>query len=42
MEQLTIKRWKCNVCGYIHEGNEPPDICPNCGAPKESFEEYEY
>ncbi len=42
MQQLTIKRWKCKVCGYIHEGNSPPDICPVCGAPKEDFEEYDY
>lgn len=31
------KRWKCTVCGYIHEGNEPPDSCPNCGADKSKF-----
>lgn len=31
-------RWKCQVCGYIHEGPEPPDECPVCGAPKEKFE----
>jgi rubredoxin len=29
--------WKCSVCGYIHEGNEAPDKCPKCGAPKEKF-----
>ncbi len=31
-------RWKCRVCGYIHEGPEPPDECPVCGAPKEMFD----
>jgi len=30
-------KWKCQVCGYIHEGPEPPDECPVCGAPKEKF-----
>lgn len=35
------KRWKCRVCGYIHEGPEPPDICPVCGAPKEMFDPVE-
>ncbi|PKM75991.1 MAG: MBL fold metallo-hydrolase [Firmicutes bacterium HGW-Firmicutes-15] len=30
--------WKCRVCGYIHEGAEPPDECPVCGAPKEMFD----
>ena len=41
MEQVLIKRWKCNVCGYIHEGDSPPDICPVCGSPKDAFEEYD-
>ena len=34
-----MKKWKCTVCGYIHEGNEPPDECPVCGAGKEKFVE---
>ena len=29
--------WKCSVCGYTTEGDEAPDICPKCGAPKEKF-----
>lgn len=32
-----MKRWKCTVCGYIHQGDGPPDPCPICGAPKEKF-----
>lgn len=31
-------KWKCKVCGYIHEGNEPPDECPVCAASKDMFE----
>lgn len=31
------QRWQCLRCGYIHEGPEPPDICPVCGAPKNMF-----
>jgi rubrerythrin len=31
------KKWKCTVCGYIHEGEEPPDKCPVCGAPASQF-----
>lgn len=23
-------KWKCRVCGYIHEGTEPPKKCPGC------------
>jgi rubredoxin len=30
-------KWKCGVCGFIHDGNEAPDKCPKCGAPKEKF-----
>jgi len=33
------KLFKCSVCGYIHEGEEAPDSCPKCGAPKEKFAE---
>ena len=32
-----MERWICTVCGYIHVGETPPDICPQCGAPKEKF-----
>lgn len=32
------KLWKCSVCGYVHEGEQAPDVCPKCGAPKEKFE----
>lgn len=31
-------KWKCSVCGYIHEGTEPPEKCPCCDHPKEYFE----
>lgn len=34
-----MKKWVCTVCGYIHEGAEPPDECPVCGADKSMFEE---
>lgn len=30
--------WKCRNCGYIHEGNEAPDVCPTCAHPKAYFE----
>lgn len=32
-----MKQWKCTVCGYIHTGEEPPEKCPQCGAPREKF-----
>ena len=31
-------KWKCSVCGYIHEGKEPPITCPCCQHPKEFYE----
>lgn len=32
-----MRKWECTVCGYIHEGDEPPEECPICGAGKEYF-----
>jgi len=32
-----MKKWKCTVCGYIHEGNEPPEKCPVCNADRSKF-----
>ena len=31
-----MKKWKC-VCGYIHDGDEAPDVCPKCGASSDKF-----
>ena len=31
------KKWKCGVCGYIHDGYQPPARCPKCGALAEKF-----
>ena len=35
-----MKKWQCTVCGYIHSGDEAPDNCPQCKAPKEKFVEF--
>ena len=32
-----MKQWKCTICGYIHDGSEPPDACPVCKAPETQF-----
>lgn len=29
--------WVCMECGYIHEGEEPPEECPSCSHPKNYF-----
>jgi rubrerythrin len=34
----TPIKWKCSVCGYIHEGTEPPLKCPCCKHPREYYE----
>lgn len=35
-----MKKWQCTVCGYIHEGEEPPEKCPVCGADRDRFVEF--
>ncbi len=30
--------WKCRNCGYLHEGTEPPKVCPACLHPQSYFE----
>lgn len=31
------KLFKCSVCGYVHEGTEPPKNCPKCGVTSDKF-----
>lgn len=33
------KKFKCSSCGYIHEGEEPPEKCPECGNDADQFKE---
>ncbi|HJC81581.1 MAG TPA: NADH peroxidase, partial [Candidatus Anaerostipes avicola] len=34
-----MKKWVCTVCGYVYEGEQPPEKCPQCGVPAEKFKE---
>ena len=34
-----MKKWVCPVCGYVHEGDVPPEKCPICKVPGEKFTE---
>jgi rubrerythrin len=34
----TPVKWKCGNCGYIHEGTEPPELCPACAHEQAYFE----
>lgn len=33
------KKFICTVCGYVHEGDEAPERCPQCKAPRDRFKE---
>ena len=34
-----MKKWVCTVCGYVYEGENPPEACPQCKAPASKFKE---
>lgn len=33
------KKFICTVCGYVHEGDHAPEVCPQCKQPAEKFKE---
>ncbi|MBR0404049.1 MAG: flavin reductase [Eggerthellaceae bacterium] len=36
-----MDKWVCTVCGYIYEGEQPPEACPVCKAPASAFKKVE-
>ena len=36
-----MDKWVCSVCGYIYEGEQPPEECPVCKAPASAFKKVE-
>ena len=36
-EEKKMAKWKCTVCGYIHEGETAPEQCPLCKQPADKF-----
>lgn len=32
-------KWVCDVCGYEHEGDKPPEECPVCGVDSTHFQQ---
>ena len=34
-----MKKFVCSVCGYVYEGEQPPEFCPQCKAPASKFTE---
>lgn len=42
MEETTMEKWKCSICGYVHEGPLPEGFtCPVCRQPASVFEKIE-
>ncbi len=39
--ESKMTKWVCTVCGYIHEGEQPPEQCPVCKQPAEKFKKLE-
>lgn len=38
-DKAQEQRWECSVCGYIHLGSAPPEVCPVCGVDASHFKE---
>ena len=36
-----MAKWVCSVCGYVFEGENPPEFCPQCKAPASKFKKQE-
>ena len=36
-----MAKWVCSVCGYVYEGDEAPEKCPQCGVPASKFNKQE-
>ena len=34
-----MKKFVCTVCGYVHEGETAPEVCPVCGVGADKFVE---
>ena len=34
-----MKKFICTVCGYVHEGETAPEVCPVCGVGADKFVE---
>ena len=32
-----MAKYVCPVCGYVHEGDAPPEKCPQCNVPGSKF-----
>ncbi|MGI6404217.1 MAG: ferritin family protein [Oscillospiraceae bacterium] len=32
-----MTKYICTICGYVHDGDTPPEFCPQCKAPASKF-----
>ncbi len=39
--EKKMAKWICTICGYVHEGDQPPEKCPVCKQPAEKFRKEE-
>ena len=35
--EKTMAKYVCPICGYVHEGDNAPEKCPQCGCPGSKF-----
>ena len=36
-KENKIMKFVCSVCGYIHEGDQAPEVCPVCKVSSDKF-----
>ena len=41
IEDKKVTKWICSICGYVYEGDNPPEKCPVCGQQGEVFKKME-
>ena len=39
--ETKMTKWVCSICGYVHEGEQPPEQCPVCRQPADRFKKVE-
>jgi rubrerythrin len=39
--KYLMLKWRCSVCGYVYEGGNPPEFCPQCKSPASKFVKFE-
>ncbi|MCP4650868.1 MAG: rubrerythrin family protein [PVC group bacterium] len=37
-KKSSVVKWKCRNCGYVHEGEAAPNVCPACAHPQAHYE----